>query len=565
MKDHAAESSSSTWRLWVSAGIIVAAGVAAYHNSFHGPFVFDDQPAIVRNQSIHKLWPIWKTIESPPAVTTAGRPVVSLSLALNYKLSQLFSDFDDGLEVGTYHAMNLWVHVMAALVMFGIVRRTLLSDRLRERFGHKATSLALLCALLWAVHPLLTSAVTYVIQRAESLMGLLYLLTIYCAIRARTGQYRRWWSATAIVFCALGMGTKEVMVSAPVMVLLHDWLFMTEPCKKILARRWGLYVGLACTWIVLAVLVWTAPRGQTAGFGLALLKPLEYAKTQCTVIFHYLNLALWPRQLVFDYGTWPIPRQVGDYAISAAVILAMILATGWAIYKRAPWGFLGAWFFLILGPTSRFVRIQDKIFEHRMYLSLAAVVVLGVFLVHLQGGDMWRRSLGTSQRLQRTGQIIGYGLAAAAIVILAGLTIQRNRDYRSDIAIWSDTLRKWPKNWRAYNNRGLAYKDQGLYDKAIDDYTEAIKLVPRYADAYNNRGVAYGQTNQFTQALQDLNTAIELRSTFVRAYNNRGNVYRQKGWYDLAIRDYEEALMLDPGFRPARVNREQTLRTKSRQ
>src|ERR1022692_1539631 len=201
--------------------MVVAAGLLAYHNSFTGPFIFDDFYSIEDNPTIHHLWPIWQTL-SPPRIgapTVEGRPLVNLSLAINYALG--------GYRLWGYHALNLTIHILAALTLFGIVRRTLLQPRLQERFGAAADGLALAVAVLWMVHPLQTESVTYIIQRAESLMGLFYLLTLYCFLRAAGagGPGRFWWLAASVFACLLGMATKEVMVSAPLVVLLYDRTF----------------------------------------------------------------------------------------------------------------------------------------------------------------------------------------------------------------------------------------------------------------------------------------------------------------------------------------------------
>jgi hypothetical protein len=169
--------------LWACLVVIVAAGFAAYHNSFHGPFVFDDASSIVTNPTIRTLWPLTEPLTPPSAnVTAQGRPLLNLSLAINYALG--------GTAVQGYHVGNFLIHACAALTLFGIVRRTLRrrwavetrpshrptalsAGDVNLRKGHDhATWFALAVAVLWTVHPLQTESVTYIIQRAESLVGL---------------------------------------------------------------------------------------------------------------------------------------------------------------------------------------------------------------------------------------------------------------------------------------------------------------------------------------------------------------------------------------------------------
>jgi len=532
--------SLSRWWVLAAAGLIIAAGALAYANSFHGPFILDDIDAIPKNPYVRRLWPIWEAMSAPAHETTAaGRPVVSLSLALNYAIS--------GLGVWSYHVLNLVVHILAAMVLFGIVRRTLLSEKLRDRFGKASAVLALICALIWVVHPLQTQAVTYVIQRAESLMGLFYLLVLYCAIRSFTSAHKRRWCAAAIVSCALGMGTKEVMASAPLMVLLYDRLFIARSFKEILKRRWVLYAGLAATWVILGALVAAGPRSRTAGLGLT-ITPLDYAATQCNVIVYYLRLSFWPDPLVLDYA-WPIAKDFGDFAPAGAVLAALLAGTLVAFRYRPGLGFLGAWFFVILGPSSSFLPIITEVAaEHRMYLSLAAVVVLVVICGYALGRRLPGLSAASDARRRMIGRVLGYSLAGAVVVTLGLLTARRNVDYRSRISIWQDLVDKRPSNHHAHNNLAFWLTEDGQIARAMGHLSEALRINPRFALAYNNRGTIYGRKGDYDRAIRDYDKAIESDPKHAGAYKNRGTAYEKKGDYDRAIRDYDKAIELKPDF-----------------
>ena len=242
-----------------AAALILIAGLAAYSNSFAGIFVFDDEPAIAQNPHLETLWPLTTSTSAPEGTTLSGRPVAAFTFAVDRALS--------GGSLAGYHASNLVIHLLAALLVFGITRRTLLTPPLLDRFASAATPLALTIALLFAVHPLQTGSVTYIVQRVESLMGLLYLATLYCAIRAlhATPRGRIVWTGASILACALGMGTKEVMATAPLMVVLWDRQF--APGSHRTAARRTLYISLACTWVILLVLVTGGHRSSAVGFG----------------------------------------------------------------------------------------------------------------------------------------------------------------------------------------------------------------------------------------------------------------------------------------------------------
>ncbi len=154
----------------LAGGLIVLAALAAYHNSFSGPFIMDDYPAITGNPTIKHLG---SALSPPPSSTVGGRPVINLTFAVNYALG--------GMNPWGYHALNLLNHTLAGLTLFGIVRRSLLEcgrgaltrhlSRSRDE-GTPPTVLALAVSVIWIGHPVQTEAVTYITQRAEFLLGL---------------------------------------------------------------------------------------------------------------------------------------------------------------------------------------------------------------------------------------------------------------------------------------------------------------------------------------------------------------------------------------------------------
>jgi hypothetical protein len=528
--------------------IIILAGILAYHNSLHGPFIFDDFKSIVSNQTIRHLRPLWEVLAPPGRwVAVQNRPIVNLSLAINYAIGDL--------DVLGYHVFNLAVHILAALTLFGIIQRTLLLPRLPERLAGTATPLALITALIWTVHPLQTEAVTYVIQRTESMMGLFYLLTLYCVIRGAWASRPGRWYLAAVAACAIGTSCKEVIVSAPLVVLLYDRVFLSRSFKEVFRRRWPLYVGLAATWVLLAALVLPAGgRGTAPG-----VDPWQavrcYGLTQFVVVARYLGLCFWPHPLILDYGVCPIDK-VALSLPHAIFIVLLLVATVLALRYR-PWlGFLGAWFFVILAPSSSVVPLMaQSAAEKRMYLPLAAVVAGAVVCAYVLGQHLWDR-LGCPDNLRKVaGRRVGLALAGATVLSLGVLTVKRNGDYRSELAIWQDTVRKLPGNWRAWYHRGVAHAKQGNHDQAISDYNQAIELSPTFAATYKDRGKAYGAKGEDGKAINDFTTAIRLNPEFAWAYYYRGNAWARRNNHGRAASDYTTAIELSPKFALAYMNR----------
>jgi tetratricopeptide (TPR) repeat protein len=530
-----ADARASRRHVGLAAAAIVFIGALVYSNSFAGRFIFDDR-TILEDASIRQLWPPWTAMFSPNNV---ARPVIGLTFAINYRIS--------GLEVWSYHLLNLLIHLLAALALFGIVRRALLSERMCQRFGTAATALAASVALVWAVHPLQTQSVTYIIQRGESLMGLMYLVTLYAVIRAAQSASKRWIVA-AVVACAVGMATKPVMATAPIIAMLFDVVFITGSLKTSLRRRWALYATLGSTWIILAATIAApTPADWSVGFKMKSLTPVEYLQTQFGVIVHYLRLALWPDALVLDYA-WPVARTASAIIPFAAIIISLIAATLWALARRPAVGFLGAWFFLILAPTSSVMPIADLAFEHRMYLPLAAVVALCIIGAYRIGQKLIARFLQSAAQRKQVGQFVGAGGLAIIVAALASLTFLRNTYYQSEIVMWADIVKKRPANVRAHNNLGMFLAERGQYAEALAHFDEACRLNPDDALAKNNLALTLANQGRIAEAIPLYLDALHRKPDYTDAHFNLGRALAAQGDLEAAKAHFIDTVKLDPTY-----------------
>jgi Tfp pilus assembly protein PilF len=522
----------------LASAVIALAGLAAYHNSLSGPFVFDDAPTVQENATIRHLWPVWEALCPPHNGSTAeGRPVLNLSFALSYATG--------GGNVWSYHVFNLAVHLLAGLALFGIVRRTLQSGRERQP---GSLTFAFAVALLWTVHPLGTESVTLISDRAESLMGLFYLLTLFCFIKGggKETSGPSVWLCLSVITCFLGMATKEVMVSAPLIVLLYDRTFLSGTFREAWRRHRAYYSLLASSWALLALLVvgMGGNRGQVAGFGTA-VPWWAYLLTQCRAIVMYLKLAVWPHPLVLDYGRAVVVHPI---AVLPQAVFLLLLVTGTLVALRRgnALGFLGAWFLAILAPSSSVVPLASQTMaEHRMYLPLAAVVVLGV--------------LGIQRVLRSAG--MGTALFLVVVAALAAglgfLTARRNEDYRTELGLWRATVRDCPGNGYAhYNLAFMLGREPGRTAEAISEYREALRLDPEYAPAHNNLGNALASRPEgIPEAVYEYRVAIALKPDYAEAHNNLGMALAgQPGNLAAAESEFRAALRIDPGYADAHVN-----------
>jgi len=516
---------------------LLAAGVAiVYSQTLSAPFLLDDRLSVIENHSIRHLWPIWSALTPPNEAGVGGRALLNLSFAVNYAIN--------GTAVTGYHIVNLLIHILACVTLFALVRSTLARPILAKRFGSSAAPLALAIAAIWALDPIQTESVTYISERAESLMGLFYLLTLYffsrgADARGTVGGLR--WYALATLACAAGLATKEVAVSAPLMVLLYDRTFISGSFRGAFKRNSAFYLALAATLLLLEPRIVSLMKISVVygvGFGGA-ISPLGYALTECRVIVKYILLAIWPAPLVFDYGpcTPSTFHEVWPYVI---VVVSLAAATVVAVCRSPILGFAGCWFLLILAPTSSIVPIVGQAMaENRMYLPLAgvaALVVLGAFAL------LGRPCLPILA-------ILAFCLAVASVC--------RNEVYLSELAIWDDTVAKAPENPRAHYNLGNIYSQlPGRTDDAIAQYEKELQLRADYPEGHNNLGSELSKIpGRINEAIAQYQEALRLRPDFAEAHNNMGNALQElPGRTNEAIAQYKEALHLRPDYPEAHSN-----------
>ena len=499
---------ASRWLPAALAALIVVAGAWAYATSFRGVFALDDVRAIVRNETIRSLWPLPGPLAPPGRSTVAGRPIANLSFAINYAFAAGAATpatetpaRPAPLDPAPFHAGNLVIHLLAAVTLFGVARRTLLSPPLAAGFGRAAPWLAGAVALLWVVHPLTTAAVTYVVQRVESLMSLFYLLVVYCSIRVGEGRRAGWWTAAAIASCALGMATKEIMVTAPLVAAAWWWLFGGPLDASNRRRAARLMAGLCATWVVFVLLVAGERRGPSVD--LSGSATWAYLLAQAEVVVHYLRLSIWPSPLVFLYD-WPLGSSLAAVFWQATLLAGLVGLTAYGMARRYPASFLGVVFFLILAPSSSVIPIVTEVAaEHRMYLPLAAVITAVVCAAFLVG-----RRLVPS----RTA-----GLAAGAVAVvacsglLAAETRDRNRLYGSAESLWADTVAKRPNDSRPRVAYGEALMDAGRPADAQSQLEAAIAMSPDDPAARLRMAVVLARQGRLADALRHAERALALR------------------------------------------------------
>lgn len=520
---------------WLGGALLISIGMLVYLNSFWGAFLFDDPSNITDNKALHDL-------SKPLEIVTFNRrrPVIYLTFAINYALGKY--------DVRGYHLVNVAIHIAASLTLFGLVWRCLASPQLVARYGRVAPFAAWAAALIWMVHPLQTQSVTYIVQRTEALCGLFYLLVLYASIRA-AAAHRPWlWYAAGVVACWLGMWTKEVMLTAPLLLILFDRAYVCDSWQTMLERRWGFYLACALSWVPFFINSDDVfkPGVDAMGFGSRLITWWEFFRTQPEVILHYLKLSYWPQHLCLDYR-WPVQDSWPRIIMAGSIVTTLFLSSLVLYCLRPAAGFVGLAFFFVLAPSSSFIPIVDVAFEHRMYLPLAAVVVFTVLIVEAAWRNL-RAMLPALDRYAWQAPVLLLVLVSSALSVR---TILRNLDYHSDVRMWETVVAAAPDNPRAYHNLAVALEHAKRYQDAVEPYQLAIDLsATRKGHArhkyYYNLANLLARLNRTDEAIAAYQQVIRLDSTNPDGYLGLAAQYDKQKRFAEAAAQYRIALRLRP-------------------
>jgi hypothetical protein len=357
---------------WYAYVIIAILVLAAYSNTFTASFHFDDNPAVIENYSIRYV-----TMENIFNILQGNRPVVDLSLMLNYQLNSV--------NVIGYHVFNIGCHIANSILVFTLIIWTLNVPLFGDRYRGSARWMALFGALLFGLHPVQTESVTYIISRSELLATFFYLATFLLFIKGvqkkNIGYY-----AAAIVSAAMSMGSKQWAITLPALLVLYDYLFLSEGHVRPIVSRAAVYGMICITWIIVLRNLNLFAAGGVSGVGFSVssvtgLTPMNYFLTSLNVIWTYVRLMLLPINQNLDYD-YKIAKNLFELPtiISFFGHLAVVGGAFWLYLKKKspliPFG--AAWFYIGLSPTQSIVPIIDVIFEHRLYMPSIGFVLVFV-------------------------------------------------------------------------------------------------------------------------------------------------------------------------------------------
>lgn len=508
-----------------------------YSSNLNGPFIFDDS-RIQNNPQIHI------TSLSPQNLLRAGfesspqtRPAANISFALNY--------YFHGFDTMGYHLVNIAIHALAAFFLYLFIQTTL-NLPLHQATYAKSTLLPLAAALLWAVHPLQTQSVTYIIQRMNSIAAMFYILSLLLYAKARIAGGR--WTKIllfpgAALAGLLAFGSKETAATLPFFVFLYEWYFFQDLDFRWLKKQIvPVFLLLACSVAIIVLYLGANPLEQIlATYSGRDFTLSQRVLTEFRVVIFYISLLLFPHpaRLNLDHH---FSLSTGLFSpvstiISVAIILLLFVAALFSAKKYRLISFCLLWFLGNLVIESSVIGLE-LIFEHRNYLPSMLLILLALII-----------SLPILKQ-----QWLKIAFLSFIVLLFSYWTFERNRVWNDRVSLWGDSAAKSPAKARPHNNLGVALKDHGRLDEAVAQFQKTILLEPKFAEAYNNLGNTYLLQGKQNEAITNFKMSLNISPDSPNVHVNLGNALVKRWELEEALLHYGEALRLQPDNEEARLN-----------
>ncbi len=554
--------------------LVLALGVLAYSNTFQVPFFLDeyfitDNPFV---KDIRYPLELIKNINIDIYNNIHHRYVAFLTFALNYSLH--------GLDVFGYHLVNVSLHLVNALLVYALVALTLRTPLLESSsLNEKRFRLALLTAMLFVVHPVLTEAVTWIWQRVAVLVATFYLASVIVYIRARLETGNKWkrnvFFGISICFSVLAMKTKQNAFTLPFMIAIYEFTFFHDSIASRLKRLLPFALTLLIIPYTYFIEMGFSPSQATRGIGTAAqidISRLDYVLTQFSVLLTYIRVLLVPVNLPV-YHAYSISHTFFDARVLLSFsLLAMILGVSVYVLLRRDKqceltliAFGVIWFFTAHLVESGLIPLNVVIAKHRNYLPSVGFFIAVVSALSL-----------LSDRIKNTKVVPA--LSFLIVIILAVSCYARNAVWRTAVTLGEDVVKNAPDNSQAHLILGRAFKREGRLAEAQLEFEESFRLdaeknssssgsvsggmpstqhriiKPQDVDVHFNLAVGHYQNKRFDDAMSELESVLTAAPHHAGAHYFKGLIHHENGRYEEAVKAYREAIRLHPDNVEARTN-----------
>jgi len=527
-----------------------------YSNTFHASWHFDDEK-FLNQENLHLTTLTWHEIIN---VTLEGkkffnRPLSSLSLTLNYYFNK-----DD---VFGYHLINISIHIISSVFLFLFIHHTLNLPTLRSKYEGNAYSIALLSTILWAISPVNTQAVTYIIQRMASMAGMFYIMAMYLYLRGRTSS-QRYSKITLYSLCLLtfvfSVASKENGILLPLSLLFFEiFVFRKDPSHGLFNHiRFYLILFIGTVPIILLYIYFIKGGDLLSflnGYGPRIFTLKDRILTEPRVILFYISLLLYPMPtrlcLTHDIS---ISQSILDPPTTLISILLILFFVIGALVISRRWPLIAyciIFFFLNHLVESTIISLE-LIFEHRNYIPSMLIFIPPTIISFKVVSHFSDR---------KNMQYFFISSIIFILIVLGHSTYIRNFVWKTDESLWLDCIEKYPNLWRPYHNLGQYYSDTHQQEKAIMMYNKALnkkvlnnRLDQNYFVTYFNLGVEYFKMGLHEKAMYYYLMAEASHPEYAPLQNNIGLILlRQKKYKDAETR-FQQALRYQPDLREARTN-----------
>ncbi|MEW6556696.1 MAG: tetratricopeptide repeat protein [Elusimicrobiota bacterium] len=583
------------WK-WVGIGLIIICTTVIYYASFQAPFILDDKSKIVNNPDIKKLNNIKTKLIYPYRNTNyterndPSRPLVYLTFTLNY--------FFGRLNPFGYHLVNFIFHIFNAILLFLLTKKIMIFLSLRgeteaipkteiiryaqnDKLEYNQYFLPFLVTSLFAIHPVNTSAVSYIFSRSVGLSVFFYLLALLFFI-----EHQSLISYLLSLICfILALFSRQDAVTLPAIILVFDYIFLksqnsratehethvadeveapgsrpfsplrasgsagaetsatnaADGLKPRLQRHFSIAGYHIPYWIILVLFL----LFRYFYFGklgdLEAPAPIDafiYFINQPYSILRYIGLLIIPAGICLDRGSLcPVTTLLDTRFVMPVIIVIGLLLIAVMLYQNKQpasklISFAVLWFFITLSPTSSIFPTTSVMVDNRLYISGFGVYLILVYFY-----------LGIIRRLKYKWLPV---VPVFYFLFLGIITYKRNQLFANPVLLWQDTIKKSPYNIRPYNNLGFLYYEQKKYVQAINILKRAIFLKPDHTKAHNNLGIAYLAIKQYENAKKEFQEIIKLNPDNWEAHSNLGLLYFELKQYKESFKEYKKAISLSP-------------------
>jgi Tfp pilus assembly protein PilF len=520
-----------------------------YSNSLDCSWHFDDASNITANPNIHLNDFSWESVKKTFYSELLNseklyRPISCFTFALNYYIG--------GLEVLGYHLVNCGIHILAAIFLFLFTYQALQLPKLEARYGAKSYFLALLATALWAIHPIQTQAVTYIVQRMASLAGMFYIMSMYFYVKARVadGGWRR---LLLFILClitfGMALGAKENAVLLPLSLFSLEVLLIQEkPGLWLRKRAWKIFGVLAIFFTLGIALLYAGTVNLSSFLSGYDHRPFSLSQrllTEARVIVFYMSLLLYPISNRFSIAHSfqvstslfsPLSTLISILFILALLVMLFLLA------KKHPLISFSILFFFLNHLIESTILPLEIVFEHRNYIpSMFFFLPWAIGLCRLL--DIYSSNRRMAQVFTTFTVIV--------LVALGHATYLRNFIWKSDWTLWADAAQKAPDQYRVHHNLGVFYRERGYWKEAMHEFQGALAC-----KEFHVKGETLPTHFQLAKLFEDLGdyekarfhyeNVLRINPAYPQALGNLASIYDREGQRAKADEYLLRAMKADP-------------------